>query len=219
VSSQFGRSAELSAREFNSRVADPALFSGGGSVAALVGANACALSLLVARLAQRRRINSANQVDIAAAIAAIEAHTDAFYRAADTDLVVLDNLLGAQRGLKEGSTRAGYADALCAAARSPLELAERAATLIAVIARLVPFASRFTVSDLGAAAALAGGAARAALLTVDVNVALLRDELDLDAATLDELAERAAHARQTVDASEAAVLAAAADAISGTRHA
>ena len=191
MSSQFGRCAELTAREFNLRVGRSELFSGGGSVAAPGGRHACALALLVGRLSARRRVNADAQATIVATLASIEALTEWFYGAADQDLIVLDELLAAQRALKQGGARADFTAALLRAARSPLELAERCAQLVAHVNSLTPSASRFTVSDLGAAAALAAGACRAALLTVDVNIALLRDERCVDQSVVEPLAARA----------------------------
>jgi formiminotetrahydrofolate cyclodeaminase len=219
LSSQFGRCAELTAREFNVRVADPELFSGGGSVAALVAANACALALLVGRLSARRRVNVDAQPAINGTLSSIETLSEWFYGAADQDLIVLDELLAAQRGLKQGGSRADYSAALLRAARSPLELAERCAQLVAHISTLTSTASRFTVSDLGAAAALAAGACRAALLTVDVNIALLRDERGFDQSVVEPLAARADDTFASVAKLGAAVQSAAHAAIARTHHA
>ena len=65
------------------------------------------------------------------------------------------------------------------AAEEPIRLATEIALLLEIVRGDVSRASRFTVSDLGAAAALARGAAIASLLTARVNVALLREEADM----------------------------------------
>jgi formiminotetrahydrofolate cyclodeaminase len=195
VSTSSTVSAELSAREFNRRVADPERFSGGGSVAALVGAQACAVALLVGRLSARRRANAALRPALEAANARLSAVEEQFFRAADHDLAILDQLLEAQRGLRGGGARAAYVEALEAAARSPLELAAQCVEVLELIAAQTPAASRFTISDLGAAAALANGACRAACLTALVNVALLREETP-PAASAAALAAREQELRQ-----------------------
>jgi formiminotetrahydrofolate cyclodeaminase len=59
-----------------------------------------------------------------------------------------------------------------------------------VIHSQIPIATRFTASDLGAAAALAEGAVRAALLTADVNIQLLREAHGGDASAADALERR-----------------------------
>lgn len=221
LSAQFGRSAELSAREFNRRVADPELFSGGGSVAALSAAGAGAVTHLVARLSARRRANVAAADELASSIDAIEQLVERFYAAADHDLIVLDQLLAAQRALKGGAPRRDYIAALFDAARSPIELAEDGLRLLDEIERQLPYASRFTVSDLGAAAALVAGACAAALLTAEVNLALLRDEADADAALLDDARRRADRAGNESVARAAALTERARRAIDrpGNRHA
>ena len=71
--------------------------------------------------------------------------------------------------------RDSYLVALTNATESPLRMAERIASLLDTIAIQLAISTRFTVSDLGAAAVLAEGACRAALLTAEVNIALLAE--------------------------------------------
>lgn len=165
---------------FNSKVANPAFFCGGGSVAALTGSNAAALTLLVMQLNARRKRNRDHAREIAGQIRIVESIRDQLYAAADHDLVILDALLHAQREMKQAGNRCEYQTALLSAARSPYQICELCLALLRIIETQLPIASRFTVSDLGAAAALLVGAIEGAILTTDVNVALLRDEPDVD---------------------------------------
>jgi glutamate formiminotransferase/formiminotetrahydrofolate cyclodeaminase len=160
--------------EFFRRVADPDIFIGGGSVAAIAAAGAASTALLVLRLNERRRSNQDRRDAVRAAIVQIEALVDDFYAAAAADIAILDELLAAQRGLKAGDDQAAYRSALIRAAESPIGMAERIAELLDVVAGQLELATRFTVSDLGAAAVIAEGACRGALLTAEVNIALLR---------------------------------------------
>ena len=185
-----GRESALSketVEALNQKVADPSFFCGGGSVAAITASSSAALTLLVMRLNARRKANREHKAEIELQIEEIEALQQRFYTAADSDLDVLDDLLQAQRHAKETDDRQTYQSALLAAAKSPYEICRHCFRLLELIQAQLPIASRFTVSDLGAAAALAMGAIQGAILTTDVNVALLRDEEGVDAVQIDHI--------------------------------
>lgn len=195
--------AGLPAREFNRRIADPDVFCGGGSVAALACAGAAASALLVFRLSHRRKSNASRRDEIAQAIEATERLIEGFYAAADTDIASLQALLDAQRAAKVTGDRESYYLALERAALAPIQIAEGVEELLQIIVPHLPIATRFTISDLGAAATIAEGAARGALLTAEVNIALLRDA-PRSAATADNLRQRwdDTHERVTTLAAE-----------------
>lgn len=176
TSDQPDQVAALSAREFNQRIADPEVFCGGGSVAALACAGAAASALLVFRLSYRRKSNAERRDEIAATIAATERLIESFYAAADADIAALQDLLEAQRATKETGDRALYYATLERAALAPIHIAEQVGELLDLVVPHLPVATRFTISDLGAAATIAEGAARGALLTAEVNIALLGDD-------------------------------------------
>lgn len=195
--------AALSARDFNRRIADPEVFCGGGSVAALACAGAAASALLVFRLSHRRKSNAPRKDEIAASIAAAERLIEGFYAAADADIAALQGLLDAQRAAKETGDRAPYYASLERAALAPIHIAEQVGELLDLVAPHLPIATRFTISDLGAAATIAEGAARGALLTAEVNIALLRDD-ERSASTAEQLRRRwdEIHNRVTTQAAE-----------------
>lgn len=181
--------AALSAREFNQRIADPDVFCGGGSVAALASAGAAASALLVLRLSHRRKSNLPRREEIARAIAATEELIEELYAAADADIAALQLLLAAQRSAKSTGDRSDYIAALERAALAPITIAERVLDLLEIVVPHLPVATRFTISDLGAAATIAEGAARGALLTAEVNIALLAED-SRSAGKADELRAR-----------------------------
>ncbi|MCO5175562.1 MAG: cyclodeaminase/cyclohydrolase family protein [Thermomicrobiales bacterium] len=191
--------SSLPALEFNRRIADPDVFCGGGSVAALACAGAAASALLVFRLSYRRKSNADRRDEITAAIDALESLTERFYADADNDIASLQALLDAQRESRQTADRVPYFAALRRAALTPIAIAEGAIALIEHVIPHLPIATRFTISDLGAAATIAEGAARAALLTAEVNIELLRDDSD-SVAVADELRARWDSARQRVSA-------------------
>lgn len=190
--------ADAPVRAFYGQIADPDVFCGGGSVAALSAAGAAATALLVMRLNVKRRSNAAVRDQIQRAIHQMEAATDAFYDAADDDIAILDELLVAHRAARAGGDQADYLSALRKAAESPLQMGEQIAMLLDTIAGQLPISTRFTVSDLGAAAVLAEGACRAALLTAEVNIALLKEADGADPDVAKALASRRAAIRNQV---------------------
>ncbi|MEX1158880.1 MAG: cyclodeaminase/cyclohydrolase family protein [Thermomicrobiales bacterium] len=190
--------AGISTRAFIDLTADPDVFCGGGSVAAVTAAGAAATALLVLRLNVKRRANASVREGIQLAIATTEAAIEEFLASADDDISTLAELLAAQRALKAGGSNDAYLMALTNAAESPLRMAERIASFLDVVEAQLPISSRFTVSDLGAAAVLAEGAARAALLTAEVNIALLGDANGSDPVVVRRLEERRAELRSKV---------------------
>ena len=66
--------------------------------------------------------------------------------------------------------RAALEAATRRATAAPLAIAAACAEVLALAERLAPVANRHAVSDIGAAAHLAGAAAGAALLTAEINL-------------------------------------------------
>lgn len=177
----------LTARELNRVVSDPAVFCGGGSVAALTGSGAASLIELVLRLSSKRRANREFRESIENDLQRSHEIQDTLYQLADQDIEVLDALLIAQRAAKESEDRAGYVAALLGAANSPLAIGRECIALLEIIDAQLARATRFTVSDLGAAAALAQSAVQAVVFTAEVNLALLREERAEDPSVINDL--------------------------------
>lgn len=163
-------------------LADPDRFSGGGVVAGVTLAAATATVQLVARLAARRKSLADRREFLTAQLEELAELRGRFLGSPDRDLKALADLLDAQRDAraashlsKEAAERAGdvVAARLRAAAETPLELIDDGLALLASIEAILPLATRFTVSDLGAAAAMAAGAIEAAGLMSEVNLSLM----------------------------------------------
>ncbi len=162
------------------QIADPELPVGGGAMAGITLAGAAASAELVIRLAIRRKANVAHRAEIEEILQGIVDLRPRFLAGADEDLDALTRLLAAQRAVKQAATpeerdqaRDHLQQVTVQAAEIPIALASSALTLLRLVERALPFATRFTISDLGVAAALANGAISAALLTSDINIALL----------------------------------------------
>lgn len=185
-----GAISSLSIESFHQRVADHGTFLGGGAVAAITAAGAASLVQLVLDLAARRKSNAQRRPHIEEALDRATALSRSFANAADTDALALDRLLAAQKGLKVANDRGQYQFALVEAARAPLQIAEDCNELLQIIEENMRHATTFTVSDLGAAAALAFGALQAATMMCDVNLSLLYKEEGTDIQALQAMDDR-----------------------------
>lgn len=184
------RVAEMPASAFHQMVGDPDIFVGGGSVAALTGAAAGATALLVMRLNARRKSLKHLQSAIQDAVYEVERIVDTCQSAADEDINLLAELLDAHRHARKSGDQTGYVTALTAAAESPIRISAAVAELLAIIEAQIEISTRFTVSDLGAAATLAAGSCQAALLTAEVNIALLLEHPATDRPAVEALDTR-----------------------------
>jgi formiminotetrahydrofolate cyclodeaminase len=175
------------------QVADPAQNAGGGVVVGMTLAGAAASAELVLRLAVKRKTLADRRAEIANLLENVAAARRTFEDSADEDKAAFEALVAVQRSVKQlpDSQAAEAGEMLNAAyvraASVPLALARAALELMRNAEAGLEFASRFTVSDIGAAAALAHGALEAALLTVSANLAYV-DEATA-AATAAEMVE------------------------------
>jgi methenyltetrahydrofolate cyclohydrolase len=166
--------------DFHLQVADHDVFCGGGSVAAVTASSAASLLLLVMGLSARRRSNAPMRDRIEASITRTQAIQQGLLYDADADMEALQFLMEAQKSLKKGQNKSDYRQALVAAASVPLSIARQSIELLEITEEMLSSASRFTVSDLGAAAGLALGSIRASTLMSEVNLALLKTDSDAD---------------------------------------
>lgn len=155
------------------QIADPGHHSGGGTVAAISASLAGALTAMIGRLSANRRSNRTSRDDIQSVIDQVNGLIAKLQASADSDSEVLVELMTAYR--QRSTNEARYIEMLHRAAQSTLALGDDIHQLLLLIEQLLPFATRFTVSDLGAAATISQGALTAAMLTADVNVRLIRD--------------------------------------------
>lgn len=200
------RVADLSANDFHHMVSDPDVFVGGGSVAALTAAAAASTAELVMQLNVRRKSLRDLQPEIERAIREVRRISEECAEAADEDIRILAELLDAHRTWRSTGNDEPYVLALRSAAESPLRITASIVHLLEIVETQLAISTRFTVSDLGAAAVLAGGAAKAALLTAEVNIALLGEHPGVLQEVVQELEQRRAslheHAVATSDTLE-----------------
>ena len=171
---------DLPVREFLERTGSASPTPGGGSVAAVTGALASALVAMVARLTDGKKGYEQAWELAGEAVAHADRLTAELQAAALEDVRSFAAYMAALR-LPKGSPdeRRARRDALAAATRrataAPLAIAEACAAILTLAERLAPVANRHAVSDIGAAAHLAAAAARAALLTAEINLSSAPD--------------------------------------------
>ena len=175
-----GQLLALPVGEFLKRTASASPTPGGGSVAAVTGALASALVAMVARLTDGKKGYEPAWELAADAVGRADRFTAELQAAAVEDVRSFEAYMAALR-MPKGSPeqRIARRGALAAATRrataAPLAIAAACAGVLTLAERLAPVANRHAVSDIGAAAHLAGAAARAALLTAEINLSSAPD--------------------------------------------
>ncbi len=176
------RLIDLPASELIRRVADPAVSAGGGVIAGLTLAGAASAAELVIRLAARRKALASRKAEIERLLGLVSRHRELFEHAADRDMQAFAALVDVQRRAKQVretdplQSQAMLDDAYVQAAEVPLELSREGLAFLTEVEQALEFATKFTISDLGAAAVLARGGIEAALLTVEANLAYVTDQ-------------------------------------------
>jgi glutamate formiminotransferase/formiminotetrahydrofolate cyclodeaminase len=149
---------------------------GGGSAAALAGAVAAGLVAMVARLTVGRKAYAAAERRAAEILAEAEALRADLRRLVDEDATAYGAVSVAYRIPKSDPSRAGRIDAaLLGAARTPADVARRAARLMALAQEIKAIGNRNARSDATVAELLGRAAVEGALENVRVNLAALSD--------------------------------------------
>jgi formiminotetrahydrofolate cyclodeaminase len=145
---------------------------GGGSVAALAGALACGLGLMVCAIGSKKEGTAA----LAELDGRLRPLRERFLDLVVEDAAAFDSVMRALRLPKEDVARPeAIESALKGAAEVPLETAGRSVELLDRLVALAPLGTRQSTSDVGVAAILGKAALDAALLNVDINLAYLKD--------------------------------------------
>ena len=168
-------------------VAAAAPTPGGGSVSALVGALAVALTRMVGGLAMGKTGYESSQDELRELEARAEPLQRRLVVLADEDSAAYDRVVQAMRLPRSSDAeRAARVAALQAAYRQateiPLETVARCVEALALVRTAAEKGNRGASTDCGVAALLAEAAIRGASLNVRVNLASLKDEVYRSAA-------------------------------------
>jgi glutamate formiminotransferase len=161
---------------FLDAVAAPTATPGGGSVAALAGALAAALGRMVAALSRKKKAHAQHEPELSRLFERLAKLGVELQQAMDRDAESYERVLAAYRLPKESPGREeAIQQALRGAAEVPLGVAEGAAEVRALLARLVPISSPQMASDLKVGALLAEAAMEGARANVEINLESISD--------------------------------------------
>jgi formiminotetrahydrofolate cyclodeaminase len=162
---------------FLDRLASAAPTPGGGSVAALSGALAAGLLVMVCDLTLGNRRYAAVADEMAHWRALAEQQRIALQELVQDDVAAFTGWAAAYRLPRGDATRAAALQrALQRSTEVPLATIRAVAALLPACAPLAGAGNRLAVSDVGAALHLIVAAARSAALSVDINLAALDDD-------------------------------------------
>jgi formiminotetrahydrofolate cyclodeaminase len=175
-------------KDLGAEIARTDRYAGGGAAAAMSLVGATATAELVFRIsATRRKISDEDRARLDSAIELCGRLRTIFQHAIDEDIASLTELMDAQSQLRKANKADSPVPAdiekranqsVEAAIETPLRVARDAKRLLRTIAELQHLAKKFTVSDLGAAAATTAGAISALLMMAEVNLGMVLNEED-----------------------------------------
>jgi formiminotetrahydrofolate cyclodeaminase len=153
---------------------------GGGSAAALAGAMGAALVSMVCRLTIGKKRFADVADELGGVLEEAEALRVRLTNLADADTRAFDQVMEAYRLPKEtqeeqAARQVAIEAALQGATQVPLETARACATVVGLVAQVIPKINPNAVSDAGAAALLAEAGLRGAQLNVAINLGALDD--------------------------------------------
>jgi len=193
---------ELTLEKFIDETASKAAVPGGGSVAALTGALAAALSAMVGNLTVGKDKYTAVEADMQAIISRMSKEKDLFLALIDEDSEAFNLVMQAMKLPKstdeEKLERTKTLQAsLIKAADAPYKIAEAASLLFDDIEVLVKHGNAHAQTDALVAAMLARTAILAALYNVKINLLSIKDSTYSDAMQLKvQRLEALAHHRE-----------------------
>ena len=148
---------------------------GGGSVAAVGGAMAAALSELVCRVSMETGDGAGVETELWDMKSELAAERERFLQLADEDADAFEALVAAYRRRDDHEHAPTIEEASKRATSVPLEIAECCLVVLESAAVLVAEGDESVVSDAGASGYLAHAAMRTALDTVSVNLVHIDD--------------------------------------------
>lgn len=150
---------------------------GGGAVAALAGALAAALTIMVASLTKGKRGYEAAQPEMERVSREAEELRERLARLVEADIAAFESVMSAYRLPKGDPTRPlRIEEALKRASLVPLETAEGCLRILELAKIVAARGKREAVTDVGAAVALAYAGLGSALLNVTANLRAIGDE-------------------------------------------
>ena len=173
--------AEMILKDFLRELSSESPTPGGGSASGLAGALSASLICMVCSLTAGKAVSAAGEAAAKEVLISAGMLRERFTRLMDEDARAFDAVIAAYRlpkatdEEKAARTRT-VQEALAHAAEVPLECARHAVAALEICQKLVAVANPHAISDVGVGALLAETAAKGALLNVDTNARLIKDE-------------------------------------------
>lgn len=170
-----------SVSEFLDTTASSAPAPGGGSVSALAGALAAALTSMVCRLTIGKKKYAAVEAEMQAALGPAEELRNHFRSLIDQDTAAFNGVMAAfglpkETDEQKADRQRAIHDATRQATLVPLELMRALQRLLPMTALVAEKGNRNSASDAGVAAVLTGAAVRGAAMNVYVNLTVLPED-------------------------------------------
>lgn len=173
--------AKMSIKEFLSKLSSGAPTPGGGSVAALCGAVACALSSMVANLTVQNDKYAAVKDEMEEVIESAKEYIGFFTEQMDADAHAFEGVMKSYRMPKEKAEEKkvrnrAIQQSLKKAAEVPFYVAQRALEAMDLIERVIEKGNVQAVTDGAVAAMLVRTAVLSALYNTEINLASIKDD-------------------------------------------
>jgi formiminotetrahydrofolate cyclodeaminase len=191
---------EMKTTEFIEELASSSPAPGGGSVAALAGANAAALVSMVCNLTIGKKNYDAVQEDIKKTLESSQPHRKRLLQLIDEDTDAFNGVMSAFRLPKEtedekAARSVAIQEAMKKAALVPMETARESFEVLKLSEVIAAKGNKNSITDSISAAITAHSAIKMAALNVRINLSSIKDE-SFKAQRESELSEIEAEARE-----------------------
>jgi methenyltetrahydrofolate cyclohydrolase len=154
---------------------------GGGSVSAVVAANASAMVSMVANLTLGKKGYDAVQDEVKNILEKMSKNVNEIKALTEKDIEAFQNFMEAWRlpsATEEEKTfkSVGMEKSAQNASSVPLELCSACIEILKQAKQLAPIGNKTAISDVGVGVYLADAALRSALLSVDINLPLIKED-------------------------------------------
>jgi len=154
---------------------------GGGSVSAVVGANAAAMVSMVANLTLGKKKYADVQPEVEKILEGATGAIEKLKELTAADMEAFDRVMDAWRMPSEtdeekAAKEAALEPAVKNATEVPLRVCRTCLEVLKLAAWLAPIGNKTAISDVGVGAYVADAALRSAMLSVDINLPSLKDQ-------------------------------------------
>jgi formiminotetrahydrofolate cyclodeaminase len=171
---------EMTVQDFTAEVASSTPAPGGGSVAALAGAQAAALLAMYCNLTVGREKYAAAESLMRETLAAVEKHRLALLAAVDDDTLAFEKVMAAYKlprssPEEKADRQAAIGEAFKEAARVPLSVCRHCVEILSLLERATGTGNESAVTDFGVANLQAFAGLTGASYNVLINLAAVKD--------------------------------------------